>query len=218
MYIRVCSFHFRYMDDNGGSGAVVEEDEDIDDENHENYDESNDTDASEYEEVNETGKEITKIETKSVTEKVKEEEKEKERNMIEKDFQSKMKIDQTTTEMKNEAINKFVTSRGNSDNSAEDKNENTTEKKSDITCEKNTESNFTRKQKKALTVGQRHKKMTEALCDVLSDFGLVSFLPMNVQDGEVRTMVLPSNSICHSFLFFLFFCTCFFVFFSAYIY
>lgn len=29
------------------------------------------------------------------------------------------------------------------------------------------------------------RKMSEALCDVLNDYGLVQFLPMNVQDGEV---------------------------------
>lgn len=31
-----------------------------------------------------------------------------------------------------------------------------------------------------------YRKMTEALCDVLTDFGLVSFLPLNIQDAEVR--------------------------------
>ena len=35
------------------------------------------------------------------------------------------------------------------------------------------------------TLQNKYRKMTEGLCDVLSDFGLISFLPMNVQDGEV---------------------------------
>ena len=35
--------------------------------------------------------------------------------------------------------------------------------------------------KKAL----QYRKMTEAICEMLGDMGLVSFLPMNVQDGEV---------------------------------
>lgn len=121
------------MDDNGGSGAGVEEDEEIDDDNYENYEESNYTDNYEYEEVNETEIEIKKTETKSVTEK-----------------------DVNNIENNNKNI-------------------------------------FTLKPKKTLTVGQRHKKMTEALCDVLSDFGLVSFLPMNVQDGEVRTIFISSK-------------------------
>ena len=42
------------------------------------------------------------------------------------------------------------------------------------------------KEKALLTRAQKHKKMTEALCDVLGDFGLVSFLPMNIQDAEVH--------------------------------
>ena len=36
------------------------------------------------------------------------------------------------------------------------------------------------------TLQNKYRKMTEGLCDVLSDFGLISFLPMNIQDGEVR--------------------------------
>ena len=41
------------------------------------------------------------------------------------------------------------------------------------------------KKKVLLTRAQKHRKMTEALCDVLGDFGLVSFLPMNIQDAQV---------------------------------
>ena len=36
------------------------------------------------------------------------------------------------------------------------------------------------------TLQNKYRKMTEGLCDVLSDFGLISFLPMNIQDGKVR--------------------------------
>jgi len=35
-------------------------------------------------------------------------------------------------------------------------------------------------------------KMTEGLCDVLSDFGLVSFLPMNIQDSSTVARVLAA--------------------------
>lgn len=137
------------MDDNGGAGAGVEEDDDIDDDN---YDDNNDKDPYEYEEIDETEISTTIIATKSKSEKDIDKDENKEISNIEKDIENKMKID--------------------------------------IKCEqnnKNNENNFIRKTKKPLTVGQRHKKMSEALCDVLSDFGLVSFLPMNVQDGEVRT-------------------------------
>jgi len=40
------------------------------------------------------------------------------------------------------------------------------------------------------TLQSKHRKMTEGLCEVLSDFGLVSFLPMNIQDGETVGRVL----------------------------
>ena len=150
--IRIIYTNVRYMDDNGGAGAGVEEDDDIDDDNYDNYEDSNDTDPYEYEEIDETEKSTTKIATKS--EKDIDKDENKEISNIEKVIENKMKID--------------------------------------IKCEqnnKNNENNFIRKTKKPLTVGQRHKKMSEALCDVLSDFGLVSFLPMNVQDGEVRTIL-----------------------------
>ena len=152
--IRIIYANVRYMDDNGGAGAGVEEDDDIDDDNYDNYEESNDTDPYEYEEINETEISTKKIATKSKSEKDIDKDENKEISNIEKNIENKMKID--------------------------------------IKCEqnnKNNENNFIRKIKKPLTVGQRHKKMSEALCDVLSDFGLVSFLPMNVQDGEVRTIL-----------------------------
>ena len=31
----------------------------------------------------------------------------------------------------------------------------------------------------------KYKKLTAALCEVVDDFGLVSFLPLNIQDKEV---------------------------------
>lgn len=51
---------------------------------------------------------------------------------------------------------------------------------------KNTEvaSNI-KKQAVVKSAQERRKKMTAGLCDVLSDYGLVSFLPLNIQDGEV---------------------------------
>ncbi len=35
----------------------------------------------------------------------------------------------------------------------------------------------------------RLRKMSGALCEVLDEYGLVHFLPLNVQDGEVRFSV-----------------------------
>jgi hypothetical protein len=32
---------------------------------------------------------------------------------------------------------------------------------------------------------RQYRKMTEAICELLTDMGLVSFLPLNIQDGEV---------------------------------
>jgi hypothetical protein len=175
------------MDDNGGSGAGVEEDEDIDDDNYDNNyeEECNDSDPYEYEEVNETEEKITKIVTKSTTDK--EKENEKRINQIGDDVENKIKIEPTSAELKKMGRNESNIDKGNNDDSSANKIE--IDKKSEIKCEKNIENNFTRKTKKTLTVGQRHKKMTEALCDVLSDFGLVSFLPMNVQDGEVSALL-----------------------------
>ena len=49
-----------------------------------------------------------------------------------------------------------------------------------------------KKERVLLTRAQKHRKMTEALCDVLGDFGLVSFLPMNIQDAQVRTLHMRS--------------------------
>ena len=34
-------------------------------------------------------------------------------------------------------------------------------------------------------LSKRFRGMAEALADVLTDFGLISFLPMNIEDGEV---------------------------------
>ena len=64
------------------------------------------------------------------------------------------------------------------------------------------------KEKVPLTRAQKHRKMTEALCDVLGDFGLVSFLPMNIQDAQVRTLQHSTvqYSTVHHFLFLLPFC------------
>ena len=35
----------------------------------------------------------------------------------------------------------------------------------------------------------QHQRMMRALCEALSDHGLVSFLPINIQDGEVQSSV-----------------------------
>jgi hypothetical protein len=32
---------------------------------------------------------------------------------------------------------------------------------------------------------RQYRKMTEAICEMLTDMGLVSFLPLNIQDGQV---------------------------------
>jgi hypothetical protein len=32
---------------------------------------------------------------------------------------------------------------------------------------------------------KKFKKMTEALCDLLNDYGLVSFIPLNIEDAQV---------------------------------
>ena len=36
----------------------------------------------------------------------------------------------------------------------------------------------------------RFRRMTEGLCEVLDDFGLISFVAMNIADGEVSCPVL----------------------------
>lgn len=38
------------------------------------------------------------------------------------------------------------------------------------------------------TRARQYRKMTEAICEMLTDMGLVSFLPLNIQDGEVRNV------------------------------
>ena len=61
--------------------------------------------------------------------------------------------------------------------------------KSDKRINGNKNENMTsRKPKTAPSLQEKYCKMTEGLCDVLSDFGLVSFLPLNIQDGEVRNV------------------------------
>ena len=54
------------------------------------------------------------------------------------------------------------------------------------------------------TLQNKYKKMTEGLCDVLSDFGLISFLPMNIQDGEVRQF-FNGNIFLFIFIFLFYF-------------
>ena len=44
----------------------------------------------------------------------------------------------------------------------------------------------------ASVLQRKHRKMTSSLCEVLSDFGLISFLPMNVDDGATVGRVLAS--------------------------
>ena len=60
------------------------------------------------------------------------------------------------------------------DDGVDDDNDNTKVPKSSLPVKNN--KNLAR---------EKFKKLSEGLCEVLSDFGLVSFLPMNVQDGEV---------------------------------
>lgn len=48
------------------------------------------------------------------------------------------------------------------------------------------------------------KKMAEGLCEVLDDVGLISFIAMNIQDGEVRPITfsplphIPLSVDCQS--------------------
>ena len=79
------------------------------------------------------------------------------------DIEMKNKIDDTTTKTENITLNKDV-----------DQSIKNTEVASNI-----------KKQAVVKSAQERRKKMTAGLCDVLSDYGLVSFLPLNIQDGEV---------------------------------
>lgn len=38
----------------------------------------------------------------------------------------------------------------------------------------------------------KFKKLTAALCEVVNDFGLVSFLPLNIQDKQARRLAEPN--------------------------
>jgi hypothetical protein len=37
-----------------------------------------------------------------------------------------------------------------------------------------------------IVVQQKYKKMTRELCEFLNDFGLLSFIAMNIEDADVR--------------------------------
>lgn len=39
-------------------------------------------------------------------------------------------------------------------------------------------------------LARKFSKLSAGLCEVLNDYGLVAFLPMNISDGEVRHMWL----------------------------
>jgi hypothetical protein len=43
-------------------------------------------------------------------------------------------------------------------------------------------------------MGKKLRKMAEGLCEVLDDVGLISFIAMNVQDGEVSRLSLPPSA------------------------
>jgi hypothetical protein len=51
------------------------------------------------------------------------------------------------------------------------------------------------------TIMSRRKKMTENICDLLSDIGLVTFLPLNIQDGLTVGRVLSSIDIANGYSF-----------------
>ena len=50
-------------------------------------------------------------------------------------------------------------------------------------------------------VTKKYKKMTAALCDVLSDFGLISYLPVNIEDASTVGRVLNSIDKANGFSF-----------------
>ena len=41
----------------------------------------------------------------------------------------------------------------------------------------------------------RFRRMTEGLCEVLDDFGLISFVAMNIADGEVSVQCACLNTV-----------------------
>ena len=60
-----------------------------------------------------------------------------------------------------------------------------------VNYDENQEKEFVPKEESK--VAKKYKKMTAALCDVLSDFGLISYLPVNIED--VSTVGRALNSI-----------------------
>jgi len=47
----------------------------------------------------------------------------------------------------------------------------------------------------------KYKKLTEALCEVVNDFGLVSFMPLNIQDKQTMSNVLKAIDDANGFSF-----------------
>ena len=45
-------------------------------------------------------------------------------------------------------------------------------------------------------ITKKYKKMTKALCDVLSDFGLISYLPVNIEGIQTYTCIHTVSLFC----------------------
>lgn len=50
------------------------------------------------------------------------------------------------------------------------------------------------------TPKSRFSKMTAGLCEVLEDIGLISFLPLNIEDKDVRIFRLLDAYVCYKIL------------------
>lgn len=164
-----------YDDDNYSEDNIYQDDDYDDNDNYDNYEEvhdgeSGDNDISESQN-NDNNKDVKKI---------------------------AVNIDQGEIDNNNSSKSDIVTCNENTDSVNIIANENiaskdVTEECSSVHVETNDEASknipstktIKMKKKVLLTRAQKHRKMTEALCDVLGDFGLVSFLPINIQDAKV---------------------------------
>jgi GPN-loop GTPase len=49
--------------------------------------------------------------------------------------------------------------------------------------------------------GQKHHRLTAALCELIEDFGLISFIPMAVEDKECMAFVLQDVDKANGYIF-----------------
>jgi hypothetical protein len=164
-----------YDDDNYSEDNMYQDNDYDDNDNYDNYEEVNDGDSADNN-MSESQNDDNNKNVKKVS----------------------LNIDQGEIDMNNSSKSDVVTFNDNGHSVNIIANENiaskdTTEERSSVHIEFNDDApmnvpstkNITKKKKVLLTRAQKHRKMTEALCDVLGDFGLVSFLPMNIQDAQV---------------------------------